>query len=310
MTGSGKRKHRQSKAKRKQGPRSLQSRQITDKINLTPVLALKKKDNRKEQSQNQSHSEDKKRPESKHGGRKLHFIFGLGYQVTLFILFVITLMVVGFFLQAHRNALALWFGFLAWIFIGLAITFYIHQHLLTIENEPTTEVASAQPSSSPTVESSPEAPKTLYDLFLEDFPHQLKLRRTSDIIIEGKPVYQIEYRLVLDFDSKTKFLSVYLPSSSYMRAACEYLPRAYRALLDTRPSGIAEMEAHWPGERATELKDLRFSGRIYVYHEDALLASELETLTALYKSKGLDVRFRGDTYTYVRNHPPGPLPKK
>ena len=51
----------------------------------------------------------------------------------------------------------------------------------------------------------------------------------------------------------------------------------------------------------TKSEDLIFSGRIFIYHESDLSLEQIGALAALYKSKGIDVKFRSHEYAVARS---------
>jgi hypothetical protein len=224
------------------------------------------------------------------------------FKICLSVFFAVCL---GFFFHYYQQgpmSRALWWLFAAYVFAGLAAVFYL-QHRILPKQAPLTGVAPAFQAPASTITPGPSPPRTLYDYFKTDFPDAWKFPKDFVLIVNDDPQYEFESKVVLNFDSKTKFLALYFPASSYTRLAYEALPELYEDLLNPTYSGVINIEAIRRGERGTEFKDLQFSGRIFLYHEEPLLSSEIETLTTLYKSKGLDVQFRGFAYAEGRNHP-------
>lgn len=227
---------------------------------------------------------------------------GFFSQLSLSVFFVVSL---GFFFvywQQGRQSQAIWWGFASYLFVGLAIACNFQHNLWSkAETEVQTTPVAQQPAA---VIPSPEPPKTPHDYFKADFSDTLRITRDFGMNVEGKSEYQFESQLILDFESKTKYLTIYLPPSVYTPLAYRFIPEVYKELLQVDYSGIAAMEARWPGERGTDLKDLQFSRRVIIYHEGELLSSDADSLTKLYKAKGLDVRFRGLEYVTGRNNSP------
>lgn len=53
-------------------------------------------------------------------------------------------------------------------------------------------------------------------------------------------------------------------------------------------------------DRMTEIGDLKFTGRVYIYHDVYLSENEKDELRLFFKKKDLDPRFRGSNYTTKR----------
>ena len=58
-----------------------------------------------------------------------------------------------------------------------------------------------------------------------------------------------------------------------------------------------------PGEKAENLKDLVFTGRVYIYHETYLLPERIEELTKAYEMENLSPYFRSKDYVIMKNSP-------
>ena len=53
-------------------------------------------------------------------------------------------------------------------------------------------------------------------------------------------------------------------------------------------------------DRKTELNELKFTGRLYIYHDVYLTEKEKDEIRIFYKQKNIDPRFRGSNYTTTR----------
>ena len=53
-------------------------------------------------------------------------------------------------------------------------------------------------------------------------------------------------------------------------------------------------------DRMTEIDDLKFTGRVYIYNDTYLSDDEKDELRLFYKQKNLDPRFRGSNYLAKR----------
>jgi hypothetical protein len=145
--------------------------------------------------------------------------------------------------------------------------------------------------------------KTLHDLFLADFD-KTKMLGEYHLTNKDKVVYTVEYIILCDFDSKTKYLSIYLPKSDYTFTACQFLLTKYDDILDGNIRSLMEgMAVQFPGESPETFDELKFSGRIYLYHETYLLPDRIDSLKKEYENKKLFPQFRGRDYLIMRNSP-------
>lgn len=94
-----------------------------------------------------------------------------------------------------------------------------------------------------------------------------------------------------DHTSNTKFLSFYVPHGPDSFAAIAALTKDYKLLLT---SSTVQMLSQNPGEATfSDSKDLRFSGRVFIYHEDLLTLQQLGQLEGMFKAESVVPQFRG-----------------
>ena len=107
----------------------------------------------------------------------------------------------------------------------------------------------------------------------------------------------------MNFESKSKFISVYVPHSSfgYMTyEICKKIPELCEVYLRDAADRVF-VGSRDPADSSMEGSDqLIFTGKIFVYHEDELSLEELGSLESLYKSKKLFPQFRGLNYVTTR----------
>lgn len=260
---------------------------------------------------------------------RTHIAFEAAYTVIAPTIITVALTFVTFFLQGKRPFLALLCGVLTWIAAGVSFAAFIHRHLVGKQHSrfirrlwrgfaiwallgstgalliyyqylKPHDRSNGLKAETPRQQAA-KLPETLHDYFDADFRNYYDFYNPDFLImLEGQPTYHTEVRLVFDWQSRTKFLALYLPSSPYTRLACEVTLEGHQ-MIDRLLTDNIDMEAHFPGERGTELKDLQFSKRVFIYHEDPLMPSSIDDLTARYKAKGLDVKFRGVDYVLGRN---------
>lgn len=145
--------------------------------------------------------------------------------------------------------------------------------------------------------------KTLHDLFLSDF-NETSMRGEYNLTKNNEVVYTVQYIIWCDFDTKTKYLSVFFPKSDYTFSACMFLAKEYNDILYGNIMSLMKRMIHQaPAEHAETYDELLFSGRIYVYHETYLLPSRVDSLREEYKKQNLSPQFRGRDYLIMKNSP-------
>lgn len=143
----------------------------------------------------------------------------------------------------------------------------------------------------------PQLPK-LQALFQQDFSRLLKFEKGGSITFNDGTILNIDAQEYMDLEAKTKFLGFYIPFSNKSYAACEVLSEYYKKCMDDLDSSIEVRGGHIADSARTSSRDLMFSNRIYIYHENNFSLQELAILERLYQSRGLSVVFRGDAYLF------------
>lgn len=152
-------------------------------------------------------------------------------------------------------------------------------------------------------------PPTLLDLFKNDFPNAMKASDTNiDAYTIGAPggsTIKVKRQTYMDFDAKTKFIGFYVSSPSpppvdfsadTTFAACMELLKhgAVQDTFDHFDGQVAVLGGR--GDQMTAQKDLTFSGRVLIYHEEFLSIPQKAHILDAYKTKGMEVIFRGSDY--------------
>jgi hypothetical protein len=170
--------------------------------------------------------------------------------------------------------------------------------------------ATAGPASERKAEKEPkEKPPTLLDLFKSDFPNTTKASDTNadayGITSDDGVTVKVKRQMYMDFDAKVKFIGFYISmptpptgdfSGQKTAAACMELLRhdAVQDTFDHFGNQVAVMAGR--GDQMTSLKDLTFSGRVLIYHEEFLSIPQKSEILTAYKAKRMDVIFRGMDY--------------
>ena len=181
---------------------------------------------------------------------------------------------------------------MAWvIWIVFSLSLGISSLFVRPETKTTSESSKKQ-SISPST-------KTLLDLFKNDFSNLL--RAGQDIAMMNKDISltTIKSQAYLDFTSQTIFIGYYIPDTPQTYAICVYLSNNYKTALDLTKHVMAEESS--TGLQPVNTSELKFSGRVFLYHETPLFEEQRRALFALYKSKGLSPQFRDYHYVYEVN---------
>jgi hypothetical protein len=108
-----------------------------------------------------------------------------------------------------------------------------------------------------------------------------------------------EVRVHYDFVSNSKFLSCFLSSNHVTDAACEEILTSQSAILS-----IADAALGWvhgmPGDTASLAPDLRFGGRLFVYHDVLFPSRSDDRLNQLAQLHGTSLKLRGPDYLKAR----------
>src|SRR6266850_301315 len=136
---------------------------------------------------------------------------------------------------------------------------------------------------------------TLRQLFNTEFERTTKYGEEREVVFRSGIRVRVQSTIYMDHDAKSSFLGFYIPASPRTYEVATMLADNYNTTLEAGKQ--ISVTTTNPGEKiATSSKDLAFTGRMFLYHEDALDLQELATLETLYKSKNLSVQFRGPDY--------------
>jgi hypothetical protein len=177
------------------------------------------------------------------------------------------------------------------------------------ENKPTEKPTSAAEDSVKTTQTSAidkqKKQVDLKELFIKDFETLLRINAghtigigantedsKEDIVTIKKQVYQ-------DFASQTMFVGFYIPNTPRTSCICTFLADNYSIALDLLQS--QKVEFSMQGLQPVNSGELKFSGRVFIYHEYPLFEEQKREFYSLYKSKGLAVQFRDWKYVAEKN---------
>lgn len=133
----------------------------------------------------------------------------------------------------------------------------------------------------------------LEHLFHSDFNHLLRSWVPHKSIMSNTEVVNFKSSVLSDFQGNNKFVSYYIPKTPYTYQICEKLAQNDVAFQGT---DWVEVESSDIGLSPTAKSELKFSGRVFIYHESILLAKQKRELYNLFKKRDMAVEFRGIDY--------------
>jgi hypothetical protein len=161
----------------------------------------------------------------------------------------------------------------------------------------------ADPAAAPRAKATPSPkpyapPPSLRDLFSKDF--DTMLRAHKDEVITGPTgtgtvvIAQVYY----NFDAKSKFVGFFIPSVPDVYNVCVFLSgQVDKALEDLAKASVS---GGTPGQMLRQ-EDLVFTRLVYLYHESDLSIEQMAALKQIYRSRQLDVKFRGADYIVTQH---------
>jgi hypothetical protein len=142
---------------------------------------------------------------------------------------------------------------------------------------------------------SSKGPLTLHQLFKEDFKGELGFGWVPGPVTapDGQQT-TVEARTLIDRTAGVKFVAFYLPNSLLSYSACVFLSN------HTSDWGHLDfdMETQDNGEPIFS-KDYKFSGRVFIYHEDLFTPEQIGDLHRIFKEKHLLLELRGQEYVQL-----------
>ncbi len=153
------------------------------------------------------------------------------------------------------------------------------------------------PRQTPIVEGATQLEPTLVSLMDTSFPNLNKLWGKPVLTFDDGATLQITSALYFDlFTSGAKFLGFHVPSSPRVLDACAAIAAHATELGDALGDGGLKVICKAPGENPQTLNDLRYSGKVYLYHDDALTHKQMADVEDIFKSQQLAVVLRGPDF--------------
>jgi TIR domain-containing protein len=146
---------------------------------------------------------------------------------------------------------------------------------------------------------------TLKQYFDTDFSRVLNAATMWSANCLGQ-IVEVTARTHFDFDAGVKFISFYLPQCGNARQVCRELLANSPKLLTETESKIS-VRAGFAGEKADDIKELKFSGRVFIYSETPMDSDDMRLLEEYAGRVGLSCRIRSQDMVRSRSALEKPL---
>lgn len=143
---------------------------------------------------------------------------------------------------------------------------------------------------------------TLPSLFDQDFHDHTTVFTLSNMAIDWKDgtILHIKRSVYCDYQAGTQFVGFYIPSGNQFLNSDKTYRVALKLVNFVNPT-MEELRKDIGGgegyrNQITLLKNLKFSGRVFLYHEDELTIVQQGEIIKAYKASNFEVQFRGPDY--------------
>lgn len=139
-------------------------------------------------------------------------------------------------------------------------------------------------------------PPTLIEVFSREFPETLKVDCTFNYKQADGSLKKITGRQYAHMMMRTSFVGFYVPRLSTPVPALLELADLCATVIEQTNKGLS-VAMRSPGDtRQTELGELVFSGRVYIYYDGPLTLQSLAEVERAFTAKSLSVQIRDETY--------------
>lgn len=151
-------------------------------------------------------------------------------------------------------------------------------------------------------------PVTLASLFQSDFKKESAAFLTRTMTVhphDNSWKVTVTIKEFWDFETNSKFVSVFVPDNGHTFEAC--IGIAQHLSLETTGAenfGVIFGIGALGDSNLTKSTGLKFTGRVYIYHEGALDLQQEAYLDRLFDENGAKLELRGAAYLDHRSHAP------
>jgi hypothetical protein len=160
-----------------------------------------------------------------------------------------------------------------------------------------TKNATSGPSSTDWL-SSLKTPPTMIDVFINDFPHTMRLHDEGEFHWKDiSTVTHLKRQLYLDFPANSKFVGFYIPTTD----PTDLSRTAEICLKLAQIDAVQQVLTELPKKtfiaaslgQTTTIQDLTFSGRVVIYHDDFLSTTQQADIIRAFSEQHYSVGFFG-----------------
>lgn len=196
--------------------------------------------------------------------------------------------IIGILLYYHKETPAVWVTFLTIMSLTLSLCLGWQQSIINKKKS----------AEKPATEKQPEKELTLLFLFENDFTNLLRSGTDAEFEDDKGDKISFKTKEYFDFEAQSKFIGFYIPSTPKTIHILENLPNVY---LRFSSKDKVVVESGGLGLQPVNTDELKFSGRVFIYHEDPILEAKKRELYALYERHGLSPQFRGSDYLFKKS---------
>jgi len=195
--------------------------------------------------------------------------------------------IIGILLYYHKQSPAVWVTFFTIMSLTLSLCLGWQQN-----------INKNNPPKKPDQTGQSKKDLTLLYLFENDFNNLLRSGETRTVEFKTGEKVSIKSKLYLDFEAQNEFIGFFIPNTPGTFNICIDLAEHYKIALELKNKTMVEMSG--PGIQPVNSSELKFSGRIFIYHEYPLLESQKRELLTLYEQHSLSPQFRGPEYLFKK----------
>jgi hypothetical protein len=142
---------------------------------------------------------------------------------------------------------------------------------------------------------------TVREYFDKDLPHVMNFSSSSWFNDSLGGAREIKLKVYFDFFARVKYFSFYVQHYPYALLVLEDIIKRLPELALDLEEHMGQAVAGMVGEKATDTRDLEFSGRVFFYTEAAVDQDRLQAITKTAEEKRLYVQYRGPEYAAARS---------
>jgi hypothetical protein len=191
-------------------------------------------------------------------------------------------------------------SFIATLMIAASIWFMLRQPKAPMAAKSDAGKGNGVSTNNPlyTKEDDDSQPLSLHKLFLsESYGGVSVIKETALYFADSRTTLDTQTAMRYQYQTRTKFMSVYLPASPYTFEAAQYLCVNHESLMKKIEDQVSPTRGSENPFNAIENgSSMPFSGRLFIYHLTNLSFDQAYSLTHLCADRGATLQLRGNDY--------------